>query len=245
MMVAIAELLWPARRPKLEGIEDIAARIAAGNPPPAAEIVAVLDSARCSDADLQKAVDRHHRVAELRRVIADAAQVRKRFAVLDAELKAADSAVEKAVKAREVVVGKVGREHLALKLRVDEATRAEEAILDPANLPPAAALRLASASAVADAAVEAATAARASLANLRRSLRDAEELLPEAERDANMSPENADAHAAVARLRNAIAARKERAEEGQRAVDAAETAEAVAARELAAVRASIEKTVNG
>lgn len=243
-MVSVSELLWPARRPKLEGIEDIAARIAAGDPPAASEIVAVLDAARCSDEHLAKAVERHRRVAELRRRLTEAAAARKRFAVLDTEVKAAEAAVEAAVKARQAVIERVGREHLSLKIRVDDARHAEEALLDVENLPPADAERLTAAQGAADAAAEHVTESRDTLAGLRRMLASAEAALPDAEHEAASSPGNADAAAAAERLRNSMAARRERVAAAERVLAEAEAVAAKAERQARTVRAAIEKAVS-
>lgn len=244
-MVSVAELVWPIRRPRPEGIEDIAAMIAAGKAPSAAEIVAVLDAARCSEADLQKAVDRHRRVTELRREIADAGAARKRFATLDAKVRAADADIEKASAARDALLATVGREYTDCRIRADAATRAEEALLDPANLSPGDAARIAEAEKAAAAASMAAVAARDELAACRRSLQDAEGKLPVAEQEAQVNPNVADIQAEATRLRLAVKARGERVTAAEAALATADTALVEANRRLADINAAIRKAVIG
>jgi hypothetical protein len=245
MVASVTDLLWPVRRPKPEGIEEIAARIAAGNPPPAGEIMAVLDRTRCSDADLQAAVDRHRRTAELRQVIADAAPARKRFATLAAEVQAATAAVAKATAARDAVMARIGDDYRDLGYAVEAADRAEAALLDRDNLPAALAAQLTEAERVAGEASEAAVAARAELATCRRSLQDAEGRLPMAEHEADLNPGNADIEAAAARARSAVKLRGERLKAAEVALRLAEADEADANQRQADTLAAIRKAVLG
>jgi len=240
-MVSVAELIWPMRKPRPEGIEEVAERIAAGDPPPAAEIVAVLDRSRCSEDVLQAAVNRHVRVAELRRELAAAGPARKRFAAIEAELEAARAAVRKAVAARDAVVKRIGEEYADLQYRVNAAERAEVSLLEPGNLPPADAERLAASEEAATAASEQATAARGDLEAAQRTLQAAERKLPEAEAEARANPGNQDIEAAAERLRNAVKARGERVKAAEAVLRGAEVAATEAQRRHAANVAAIRK----
>lgn len=242
-MLSVSELLRPVRRPKLSGIEEAASRIAAGNPPPAEEVAATLDAARCSESDLQRAVDRHGRVAELRRQIADGAAVRKRFAALDAEMRAADQRLTEVLAEREAVAARVGPAHTAAKIRVDAADRAIEALLDPANLPPDDAERLTVARAAADGAAERVTAAGDNLAKCRRSLAEAEQALPGAEHEARTNVGNDDIAANVGRVKNALAARRERLQAAEATLQAAGAEARAAGKRLADIEGAIRKAV--
>lgn len=242
-MVSVLDILRPIRRPKLDRIEGIAARIAADDVPPASEIVAVLDASRCSEADLQTAVDRHRRVAEHRRTIEYAAPAAKRFATLDAQVKAATAALEKARRESEAVMEKVSAEHFECKMRVDAASRAVEELLRPENLPPAEAVRIAAAEDGAAEASEAAVAVRDELATCRRSLDLAESKLIAAEHEAKVSKANGDIQAEAERWRNAIKARSERVKATEATLRNAEAAAADANRRLAEAHAAIRKTI--
>ena len=65
MVTSVLNLLKPLTAKRLDGIEELAARLAAGTVVPAEEVAAILEKSRCNPADLQRAVDRHARVAEL------------------------------------------------------------------------------------------------------------------------------------------------------------------------------------
>ena len=240
-MVSVAELIWPVRKPLHDGIDDVAANIAAGNPPPATEIVAVLDRCRCSESDLQAAVDRHVRVNELRRQVAAAATARKRFAAIEAEIEAAAAAVRKAVAAREALVKKVGEEYADLSFQVRAAEQAEAALTDRTNLPAADAARLIAVETAAADASERETAARGDLGAARRSLESAEANLPKAQRDARANPGNQDIQGPAEAVRNAIKARGERVKAAEVALREAEAAAAEARRRQADTIAAIRK----
>lgn len=244
-MMTVAELLRAVRRPKLEGIEGVASRIAAGNPPPAEEIAAVLDATRCSDDDLQAAVDRHLRVAELRKRIADAAPAAKRFSSLDAELKAADVAVANAVHERDAVIARVGADHATCKAQADVVVRATDELLRDENLSPADVDRRSAAEAEAKATSERATQAAAEADTCRRSLREAEDNLPLAEAEVRVNAGNADIAARAERYRNAVKARGERLRAAEAARRDADEAAAEADRKLAGIHAAIRKAVLG
>lgn len=242
-MVSVSEMLWPARRPKLEGIEGVAAAIAADKPPSPVEIIAVLDAARCSDADLDRAVARHRRVAELRRTIAASAGDRRRFAVLDAEMTAAYAAIQRAVAARDALIERIGEEHATVRAAAEAADRATQALLSAENLPPVDAERLADAEAVFAAAAAAAVEARETLTRCRRSLEEAEVKLPLAVEDAKVMPLNQSLQAEAERLKVAVATRSTRVQEAAAALAAAEGAEAKAGKAVADVAAAIRRAV--
>lgn len=242
-MVSVSELLWPIRRPRPEGIEELAKAIAAGKAPPAAEIEATLTAARCTADDLQKAVDRHGRVIELRKRIADAAPQVKRFEVLDAELRAAADKLRRAREEHDAVLSRVGEEHFACKVQADDAARAAEELLSVANLAPTDAERLTAAEAAADAAAEQATAARQDVELCTRSLQTAEAALPAAEHEAKVSYGNADIAARAERARNAVKARGERLRDAEAKLRDAAAAEADTARKASDIRSAIRRAV--
>lgn len=142
MAVSVSSLLAPVLKKKVEGIEDIAHRIANGKAPPPEEIVAVLERTRCDESDLQQAVDRHDRRASLLATIKAATPLRKKLAEIDATFEKAQAEFDRV------------REHLAqlraaqeleradLRMRVQTADQAEKALLDYDNLPPDVAERL-------------------------------------------------------------------------------------------------------
>jgi hypothetical protein len=244
-MIRVADLLRPVRRPRPEGIEELAAAIAAGRPPSAVEIDAVLTAARCSEEDLQKAVDRHLRVIELRRRIADAAPAVKRFRVLDAEVQAVADKARRAREEHEAVLARVSPEHFDCKLRTDDSDRAAEELLAVANLPPIDAERLRDVEAAAGEAVTMATEARRGVEAAARSLRHAEEAAAKAAEDAMIARGNADIQADAERWRLAVKTRGEKLREAEALLRTAAAAEADTARKAADIRAAIRKAILG
>jgi hypothetical protein len=244
-MIRVADLLRPVRRPRPEGIEELAAAIAAGRPPSAVEIDAVLTAARCSDEDLQAAVDRHGRVIDLRRRIADAAPAVKRFKVLDAEVQAAADKAARAREEHEAVLARVRDEHYDCRLRTDDADRATEQLLAPANLPPIDAERLREAEAASDAASTAADEARRAVDAAARSLRQAEEASVKATEDATVARGNADIQADAERWRQAVKTRGEKLRDAEAVLRTAAAAAADTARKVADIRAAIRKAILG
>jgi len=244
-MPTVMDLVWPIRRPKPEGLETVANRIAAGDPPPPEESVAVLDANRCEPADLQRAVDRHVRVLELRRLIADAEPNLKRFAAVDSEINAATAAVQNAIAAAEATVARLGREHLSLKMKAQQVSAAKDQLVEPENLPPADAAALQSAIAESESADTQVEEARDALTRARKSFETAEEALDQAEQEAFSRPRNEDAQAEAKRWQNAVVARKTRLEEAQSTLRAAEALAGKLRQRLAETREAIAKQALG
>lgn len=244
-MVSISSMLWPVRRPRPEGLEELAAGIAAGKSPPATEIDTVLTATRCTAEDLQKAVDRHLRVIELRRRIADAAPSIRRFKVLDAELQAAADKVTRAREEHEAVLARVRAEHFDCRIRSEDADSATAELLAVANLPPIDAERQRAAEAAADAASTAADEARRAVDAASRSLRQAEEASVKATEDATVARGNADIQADAERWRQAVKTRGEKLRDAEAVLKTAAAAEADTARKAADIRAAIRKAILG
>ena len=142
MAVSVSTLLAPILKKKLEGIEDIAQRIAAGKAPPPEEIVAVLDRTRCDESDLQEAVDRHERRASLLKQIEHAKPLRKKYAEIEAAIGKAEKEFDDA-KAKLANLHAIHHEERTdLRFSVESANQAEKALIDYDNLPPDAAARL-------------------------------------------------------------------------------------------------------
>lgn len=238
-MVSIAGLLKPLRERGVNGVEELAARLAAGETVPPEEVATILDRTGRSEDELQAAVDRHERVRRLRQEIATAEPMRRKLAAIDSEITGAEAEVAKAQKKLDVVLAKYGEERFDLRLRVEAADRSRAALVSEENLPPVEADRLRRARQAADDADQALTEAGMILDQARRQLAHAENSLPDAIADAKAAPYNADAQAAVERIRNAIKARRETVANAEKVAEAADTALTAARRERAAVEIAV------
>lgn len=234
-MVTVASLMQPTRVAGVDHIEELAARIAAGQAVAPEEVLAVLDRCRCGEEDLQHAVDRHARVIELRRVIATAGPIEKRLAAIEAEVQGAEDEVKAARAKLSALVGRVNDEHLELRHRADAIDRARRSLMLAENLPPRVAERLRVVRDASDEATDALTACERDLAERRSRLGRAEEELPKAEREASLRSGSDDARAEAERWRNAVKARREQVAEAEKALAEAKRAQAsaVAARDAA------------
>jgi hypothetical protein len=241
-MIDIAGLLRPVTKSNVSGIEELAARLAAGADVPPEEVMVVLDRTHCDIDALQAAVDRHERVLAMRRQLAEIEPLRKRLAAIESEVTAADAEVFKVRKKLDAVVARTAEEQLDLRCRVEAADRAKVELIALENLPPAEAERLRIARHAADVADEDATNARRELDDCKRRLQFAEDDLPAAERDAKASRTNADAQAAAERIRSAIQARGERVAEAEKNAQLAEAALGAARRERAAVEIAVARS---
>ena len=242
-MVSVVSLLRPARRANVDHVEELAASIAAGDTVAPEEVQAVLDRCRCSEEDLQRAVDRHIRVNDLRRQIAAGDGDAKRLAAIEAEVDAANAEVSKARAKLQAILDRVNEEHMTLRHRVDAVDRARRALLAEENLSPAQAERLRGVRIAADIASDAVTERRRELAEKRSRLRRAETELPKAELEASLRSASNDAKAAAERWRNAMKARTEAVADAEKALAAADEALAEAVAERSAVEASVARAV--
>jgi len=244
MVTSVLNLLKPLTAKRLDVIEELAARLAAGTVVPAEEVAAILEKSRCNPADLQRAVDRHARVAEIRRTVIEAEPMRKRLAVIVGEIKPLDDAAVAAQRRLDEAIARHWEERMTLRHRVEAADLEKGRLLDPDNLPPGDAERLKAATSRANAAESALTEARYELSERRRRLRLAEEELPRAKERARFNSSNDDAQQAAVRAGNAVKARAEQLAEAEKAEQAATREDEAAKRDRDAVRAAIEKVVS-
>jgi hypothetical protein len=240
-MVDIAGLLRPIKKSNVDGIEELAARLAAGVEVPPEEVEVVLDRTNCDIDDLQAAVDRHERVLGLRAQAADAEPLRKRLAGIESTVTAAEAEFFAAKKKLDAAIAKAGDEPLDLRLRIEAADRAKKQLLDPENLPPAEADRLRLARQAADEADSRLTEARQAVEEGRGRLHRAEADLPDAEQAAKAAPNSADAQAAAARARTAVASRREQLTQAEEELQVAEAMLAASRRERAAVEIAVAR----
>ena len=239
MMVSVVSLLRPTKIVGVDHLDELAERIAGGAAVSPEEVLAVLDRCRATEDDLQRAVDRLSRVIELRRVVATGAATEKRLAAIEAELDAGYGAVAAAKEKLTALVNRVSEEHMTLRHRVDAIDHARRALMEPDNLPPLLAERLLATSRAAAAASDTLAAAGRDLADRRSRLRQAEEALPRAEREASLRRDD-DARMEAERWRNAVQARRGLVVEGEHAVAEAKKAQAAAAAECAAAQRAAE-----
>jgi hypothetical protein len=243
MIANVMDVLKPLTARRLDGIEELAARLAAGATPPAEEVAAILERSRCTPDDLQRAVTRHARVAEIRSGMAQAAADRKRYAEIQAEIRPLDVAAVEARKKLDEALRRHWEEEMTLRHRIESADRERDALLRPENLPPGDAERLKAATARADAADAAVTAAQFEVTERRRRLRLAEEELPRAEERARFAKGNDDAQAAVVNLKSAVKARGEQLAAAEKTLAAAVKDDEAAKRDRDATRAALAKSV--
>jgi hypothetical protein len=242
-MVNIVDLMKKVRSPLVDGLEDIAARLATGSEVPPEEIAAVLQRTRCQEPELQRAVDRHARVLELRREIKAAEPRKKKLAAIEAEYAEAQAELAKWQKRINEWVAKNGVEVIDLRIAVARGEAAKNALMDSENLPPADAANLSAVRQTADHADTSLTATSVAVVDARKSLRDAEERLLAANEESAAFPANQDAAAGVRRWRNAVKARSAALQEAEKALRAADAALKAARQEREVVEAAVRLSV--
>jgi chromosome segregation ATPase len=239
----ISRLVRPARVSGGQHVEELAARLAAGQAVPPEEVLAVLDRCGIDEAGLQAAVDRHVRVRELRRQVGPAAGLEKKLATIQAKIDEADAAVQAARDRRSRLIAEVGEEHMTLTHRMEAIGHARQKLRAVENLPPALGEKLTAARAAANETSDAVSAAVAEADERRRRLRQAEEALPVAEAAAAREPNHADIQSGAVRARNAVTARREQLAVAEKAVAEARRVAASADASRAAVDREVEMFV--
>jgi hypothetical protein len=243
MVADVLGVLRPLATKRLDGLEDVAARMAAGATVPPDEVLAVLDRCRCGADDLQAAVDRHARVAEIRRAIADADPKRKRLAAIHADLKALAEARAAAQRKENDAIAAHWEEEMTLRHGIDAVDRMAADLMKPVNLPPTLAEKLVKATARLDDATAAMEAARVELKERQRRLAAAEIEHEDASERARRNDLNKDIQEYAERMAVAVKARSGLVCDSEKAMDAAQREHEGASTGLDAVRASIEKQV--
>jgi hypothetical protein len=238
-MVSIASMLKPSKESAVDHLEELAARLAAGEDVAPEEVTVILDRLRKNEEELQLAVDRHTRVADLHRQIADADKVAKRLQVIDSAYADAEAAATKARAAYNALIAKHHEEHLTCRHRLEAIGHAKRALVAEENLPPSQAARL-----------RVARQATAELGDLRDAaahelriqqgrLRQAEDELPQAEESAKLHPANESLVAEAERLRNAVAARRGLVADAERSIADAEARHDAALAKLASLEREV------
>ena len=217
-MVSITAMLKSSRAVAVDHLEELAARLAAGEGVAPEEVTVVLDRLRATEEDLQRAVDRQIRVAELRREISDAATHEKRLTVIEAAWQAAEADVAKAKTEYNTLLVKYTEEHMTCRHRLDAIDWARRALVAEENLPPSQANRLRAVRQLCDELSDSLATLTNTLTDRRARLRRAKELLPAVEEQAKLYGNNATVQAEAERLRNAVASRGVLVAEAERAV---------------------------
>jgi hypothetical protein len=207
-MVSIAAMLKPLRAVAVDHLEELAARLAAGEAVAPEEVSAILDRLQVDEDELQHAVDRQARVLDLRRQIADADEVEKRLKAIEAAWGKAEAESVKARAAYDALLLKHHEEHMTCRHRMDAIGRARRALVADDNLPPPQAASLRLARRVCDDLADSRAALANELIERRARLRRAEESLPAAEASAKLHTANGSLQADAERLRNAVATRR-------------------------------------
>jgi hypothetical protein len=210
MAIDIVGMLRGRKQARAAGIEELAKRLAAGEAVAPEEIEAILDRTGCDGEELQDRIDAIERRAELLAAVSRGNAAQAKIDKIDAEATAAWDAVAVAQRKHAAVVAKHADDRLALQHVVDAANRAHEALLDPANLSPADAGRLADARKAAGDAARAAEQARHGMRDLRMSLEHAEREHADAVEQARRYRGHPDAQDRKARSENAVNARTQR-----------------------------------
>jgi hypothetical protein len=222
MVLSVASMLKSVRIGSADHLEELAARLAAGETVSPDESQAILDRLRASEDDLQEAVDRQTRVAGLRREIAEAGRWQKRLDEIEAEYNSAERAYLKARDAYAALQRKHYEEHMTCRHRLDSIENAKRAIVAEENLPPTQAARLRAGRQACSEAADLRDAAAHELRVRQGRLRQAEDELPGAEREAHLNPTIERYAEAMARLTTTLTTRRELVAEAERSLKAAD-----------------------
>ena len=242
-MYSVSQMLQPSREVAVDHLEELAARLAAGEEVAPEEVMAILDRLRKTEEELQRAVDRQTRVADLLRQIADADKVAKRLQVIDAAYAEAEAAATKARAAYNALIAKHHEEHMGLRHRLEAIDYAKRALVAEENLPPSQAARLRVARQASGELADLRDAAAHELRIQRGRLLQAEHDLPQAEDRARLHPTNESFVSDAERSRNAVATRRGLVTAAERAVADAEDRHDAALAKLTALEREVLQTV--
>ena len=215
MGIDVVGMLRGRKQARAAGIEELAKRLAAGEAVPPEEIEVILDRTGCDGEELQERIDAIERRAELLAAVSRGNAAQAKLDKIDAEAGAAWDAVAVAQRKHAAVLARHADERRILQQAVDAANRAHNELLDPANLSPADAARLADARKAAGDAARAAEQARHGMRDLRMSLERAEREHVDAVEQARLHRSNADIQDRKARSENAVNARRQRLKDAE------------------------------
>jgi hypothetical protein len=234
MAIDIVGMIRGRRDKRAAGIEDLAARLAAGETVAPEEVETILDRTGCDEEQLQERVDAIERRSAMLATVKRGDEATAKIDKLEAEIGKAFDAVADAQRKHAALVAKHADELLTLRQAVDAANRAAEELLEDKNLSATNRERLAQARKVASVAAQAADDLRRSMRELRTSLENAEREAVDAVENARIYRSNADAQDRKARAENAVKARTARVKDAEAELpklqaEAERTAAAVAA----------------
>ena len=222
MVLSVASMLKPSREVAVDHLEELAARLAAGEVVAPEEVMAILDRLRTTEEELQLAVDRQTRVADLLRQIADADKVAKRLQVIESAYADSEAVLAKAQSAYNALIAKHFEEHMTLRHRLMAIESAKRSLMAEENLPSSLAARLREARQACSELADLRDAAAHELRVRQGRLRQAEKELPGAEESARLHPSMESIVEAADRLQTTVAARRDLVAEAERSLAEAE-----------------------
>lgn len=192
MFLDVLDKVQGRQAARAAGIEELARRLAAGEKAQADEVEAVLTRAGCTVDDLRERVACLERRAEQHRAIVAGEKAEKRLAKIRAEINDARIVAVDAIEKADAIAQRHWGETIALEQAAQDAFRAKEQLLAPANLTAQQREQLAQAKQAYVDAGRALSEAQASMPTIRASITKLEADVAEDESDCRLNPENGD-----------------------------------------------------
>jgi chromosome segregation ATPase len=238
-MISVATILGMKRADFAERVDELAQRIVDGEKVGRDELAAFIQRIEVAPEDLQVAVDRLTRRAELLQTVRDSTPSRKRLEGIRQEFAALQAELDNAVARLDGLRAKYAVQLIDLEQTVRAADAAAAALIEPRNLPQADAERLRAARAAVDEASGEIDAARREVRDLRIHADDAERILAEERSTLTLNGDSDLAKEQVARAEMAAATRAKRLRDAEANLPKMEKKLAVARRDRDRVQAEI------